>query len=243
MRIVAVTSPKHSPGTTTASLAFASAWADESSPLLVEADPAGGDIAARAGLPFEPGLVSLAGAARSPGVVVEVDAHMQALPAGGDVIVAPASPQQVASALGSGGERLVHALATAGRPVVVDCGRWREAAPVELLLTRADRVLVVVRPTVEAAEHLRSRAAALRAAFGYRLGVVLVGDRPYGPSEVQAAIGLPVVGVLPVDRRGAAALVGRGRPGAIRRTALVRSARTLLERLRAEELLATEMAQ
>jgi hypothetical protein len=232
MTVVALTSAKHAPGVTTLALALTSAWADTGPALLVEADPAGGDVAARVGLPLEPGLVSLAAAARRPTVLLDLDAHSQALPAGGEAVLAPSSPEQAVTALGSVADRLAAALGTAARPVVVDCGRWLKGSPSRPLLTRADWVLVVMRPTVEDVEHIRVRRSALEADVGSRLAVILLGERPYGAADVEATLGVPVLGAVPLDRRGADAVVGRSRPGTARRSALVRSARSFLDRIR-----------
>lgn len=69
MTVVALCSAKHSPGSTTLALALACAATevDEPLPLVVEADPAGGDLAAHLGLPVSPGLVGLAAAFRHEG--------------------------------------------------------------------------------------------------------------------------------------------------------------------------------
>jgi hypothetical protein len=227
---LAVVTAKGSPGGTTASLALTAAV----SAVLIEADPAGGDVAARAGLPLSPGVVSLAAAARWPTSPIELEAHLQPLPAGGSALLGPTSPEQAGAALGTIGERLAAALEAADRPVVVDAGRWGPGNPAASLVAAAGHVLVVLRPTVEGVEHVRTRLDALSAAAGDRLRLVLVGERPYTCADVEVTLGVPVLGALAPDRRGAAAVVGRGRPGAARRTALVRSARTLLDRLAAE---------
>ena len=41
------------------------------------------------------------------------------------------------------------------------------------------------------------------------MGLLLVGDRPYGPGEVTAATDATVVGMLPLDPRSADVLAGR----------------------------------
>ena len=54
-------------GVTTLALSLAATWPPERRVLLVEADPAGGTLAAGSGWPAEPSLVSLAAAARRGG--------------------------------------------------------------------------------------------------------------------------------------------------------------------------------
>jgi hypothetical protein len=68
-----------------------------------------------------------------------------------------------------------------------------------------------------------------------RIGVLLVGDLPYTRGEIQIVVGLPVVGVLPYDRRGADVLSGRRDPGrAWTRTPLLRACTSLAATLHAD---------
>jgi hypothetical protein len=227
--LIALTSAKHSPGVTTAALACATAWSAYHESLLVEADPAGGDLAARLLLPFDPDLVSLAAASRHHGAPAsQLDAHLQPLPGGGSSLLGPGSPEQAGVALSEIGTGLFAALAGRSGLTVVDCGRWSPTSPARSALRVADLVLVVLRPTLEGIVHLRSRAASLGSDAAGRLGLLLVGERPYTAAEVQEAAGIPVTGVLADDPRGAAALYQSG-PGPARRLLLVRSARSLLE--------------
>jgi MinD-like ATPase involved in chromosome partitioning or flagellar assembly len=63
--LVALASNRGSPGCTTTALALATAWPPaRGAPLLVEADPDGGVLAARIGLGIKPGLIVLCGRAR-----------------------------------------------------------------------------------------------------------------------------------------------------------------------------------
>jgi hypothetical protein len=66
MTVVAVGSVR-SCGVTTLALGLAATWPTGRQVVLVEADPAGGTLAAASGWPPEPGLVSLAAAARRGG--------------------------------------------------------------------------------------------------------------------------------------------------------------------------------
>ncbi|MDA8062446.1 MAG: hypothetical protein M0T80_08475, partial [Actinomycetota bacterium] len=75
-----------SSGVTTLVLALGATWPADRKALVVEADPAGGTLAALAGWPAEPGLVSLAAAARrgaEPSLVFE---HCQHLPDGASLL-------------------------------------------------------------------------------------------------------------------------------------------------------------
>ncbi|MDP9404529.1 MAG: hypothetical protein M3P85_14685 [Actinomycetota bacterium] len=230
MTVLALLSAKHSPGVTTSGLAFTAALAEEGDAVLIEADPAGGDVAVRVGLALDPGLVSLASAGRHDGSGLEVDAHTQALPAGGTVVVGPTTHEQANRAVSTLAGRLSAAVNRHGSHAVVDCGRWVPGSPVDAELATAETVLVVVRPSIEGIEHVRGRLPALvQATPGVRLGLLLVGDRPYRPEEVHAALGVGVLGVIPVDDRGAAAVAGAGSRRVARRCPLVRSARSILD--------------
>lgn len=233
MTTIALVSAKHSPGVTTAGLALVTAWSTDHDAVLVEADPAGGDVAARLGLPSDPGVVSLAAARRHgvPAAAGALGGHLQALPAGGFVLLGPSAPDQAASALGSVAQNLLADLAAGPDLAVIDCGRFASGSVVRLALQTADLVLIVSRPTVDDIIHVRSRLSPLVSDAGERLAVLLRGDRPYGAAEIEAAIGTRVAGVLADDPRGAAALHEAGSPAAARRILLVRSARSVLERL------------
>lgn len=227
-QLIAVTSAKHAPGVTSAAVALAIAAGPIPASLLVEADPAGGDLAARCELSVEPGLGSLAASGRH-GAPVELAEHVQALPAGPFGLLAPPSPSLTLSALGTLGRRLPDALGGWGGTVVVDCGRWDRSGPAVPLAAVADAVLVVLRPTVESVEHVRARLDDLRSVGAATVTALLVGDRPYPPAEVAAALGIPVAGVLPFDPRGARALERRMIGAETRRSTIVRAARSALD--------------
>lgn len=245
--MIALASAKGSPGVTVTSLALAAVWPR---PVLVaECDPAGGDLAARWRLPATPSLLTLAAAARRRLDPDELWRHTQTLPdprgpgggGAGDsgrvrVLLGPLEAEQ-ASALGRLWSSLGPALAQVpGTDVLVDCGRIWPGGPTGELLTEADLVLLVARPTTEGLAHARSRLLGLEQA-GIMAGLVLIGDRPHPLSDVGPA--LDAVGVRPAllaslveDERAAAMLAGG--PGSARRlggSLLVRSARGLAERL------------
>jgi len=223
-----------SPGVTTVAVTLAATWPGQRRCLLVEADSSGGVIAARYGLGDTPGLSSLAATGRRGLAEDEVWRHAQQLPGGVPVLVGPASADEaqvvlrdVAAALGGW---------AAGRDevdVIVDCGRIWPGSPTLGVLAGVDVVLVVVRPSVDQLRPASHRMAALEAS-GVEARLLLVGDRPYGPGEVAATLGVDVAGVIAFDPRTAAVLSGaRGAVGDLRRTPLVRSAATLAEHLAA----------
>ena len=98
MSVVALLGIKQSPGATTLAVALA-ALASEREPLIIEADPIGGVLAARACIPLDPGLLTLAAAGRRGVSTQLLDAHTQTLANGARVLVAPTSMAHAQAAL------------------------------------------------------------------------------------------------------------------------------------------------
>jgi hypothetical protein len=230
--LLALASNRGSPGCTTTALALAAAWPSErGAPLLVEADPDGGVLAARAGLGIKPGLIELCGRARVALTDDDVWSFAQELPGGQPVLVGHPAAEQCHAALRAAGARLAEYLATMpDRDAIVDVGRLRPGSPASAIVGRADVVLVVVHPTVEEIGAVAYRAGVLRDAGA---ALVLIGDRPYSVGEVAAAVEVPVVGVIAYDVRGAAALANGLGTRAVARTSLLRSSAALAARLTA----------
>lgn len=232
MSLVAVGSAKGSPGATTLVAALASRWPGPRQVLVAELDPAGGDLGIRLGLPAGRGLVTLAAEGRRRVTPELVWDHAFPFP-GSDVahvLPGPASADQATAALAAVGPTLAGALADLdGTDVLADCGRLDPGSPAMAVAQRADLVVMVARPSVAEIRHLSARVAALR--LGVPVGLVLVGDRPYGVSEVATAVGIDALGAVAHDERGAE-LVGRGAHGRsrlARTSALLRTSRSLAE--------------
>src|SRR5205823_3340547 len=101
------------------------------------------------------------------------------------------------------------------------------------LVEEADAVVVVARPRLAELHRLAARAEELRG-IAPAVAIVLVGERPYGPDEVAGQLGIEVAGVIADDPFGARLLAGEpGRPRALHRSALLRSARALAATLSA----------
>lgn len=232
MTVIALGSAKASPGVTTTMLALAAAWPPNRALLLVEADCDGGVLAARSGLRLEPGLTTLAAAARRTLDTDELVRQAQTLPGGLPVLLGPADPDEARRAWEMAGGRLAAAMAgLTDRDVLVDCGRLRRESPSLPLVEQADVVVVVARPRLDELQHLAPRLRALQAARR-RTVLLLVGDRPYPPKEVASAMGVPMVGVIADDARAASVLTGRGGGEArLRRSLLIRSAREVIDPL------------
>ena len=223
-------------GVSTSALALAATWPADRRVLLVEADPAGGTLAAASGWPAEPGLVSLAAASRrrfDPAVMWE---HCQVLPGGAAVLAGPASAERARGALGMLGDLAGH-LASLDADVVVDCGRLDPGSPAIAVWEGADRQVLVVRPRLADLHAMaawtethatRREPIDVRPERRARVGLVVVGEGPYPDAEIAEALDVEVLCRLPWDPRGAAALVSVPASSRDARLApLVRAARTL----------------
>ena len=230
----AFASVKASPGVTTLLQALALSWPGDRAVLVVEADPAGGDLAARLELPAVPGLVSLAAAGRrglSGAVVLE---HAQDVSERAGLLVGPPSSRQARAALDLLGERLVSAMDdVAGMDILIDCGRLDAASSAAALARAAELVVLVARPTVAEVAHLAPRVEEMRG-DGCRVVLVLVGEpgpgsrHLYPADEVAASVGVPVLATVADDPRTAAVLAGHRRgERVLARSELLRSARQL----------------
>jgi hypothetical protein len=234
--LVALASIKSSPGVTTAALALGACWPAGQRPLVVECDPAGGDVAARFGLAAQPGLVSLAAAARRSRDRELVWRHAQRLPGGLDVVAGPVGAEQARAALDVLADAPIVWSSPGDAALIADCGRLDPRPPTLPVLRAADVTLLVVRNEIGELAHVAERAeqvAGLRARGpgDGRLGLLLVGERCYGRDEIADALGLPVAAVLPADPRGAAALAGRAAPCQVARLPLLRFAGSLARHL------------
>lgn len=257
MAIVAsFASAKHSPGTTTACLAVAVALAQPpqqprrrrarrvSAPsgetvgldpaLVVEADPCGGDLAARLERAAS-GLETLAPAARHSIDDETILGHSQFLRDGLALLAAPLSAAEADAALRAVARRLADHLADSGLRAVVDCGRLTPTSPSLALAQTSDVLLWVTRSTLEDAAHLLDRLRALRDVAPdvvRRSRLLMVAEGPYSIDEFAGRVGLAVVGTLPFDPPGVDVLHGR-RSG--RSTDLGRGARDVVRALTTRE--------
>lgn len=221
-------------GVTTLAVALAATWPPTRRALVVEADPAGGTLAAGSGWPPEPGLVSFAAATRRAGGLAALFDHCHRLPGGAPVLAAPPSGEQARHVLAllDGALEGLGALAC---DVLLDCGRLVSSSTEDLRLMAADRAVIVTRPRLADLHALRTwlsgRGAVPLVASG-RLGLVLVGDGPYPDAEVVDALGVEVLAHLPNDPEAADALLAlAAEDRTLRRAPLVRAARTLAAQL------------
>lgn len=248
--LIALCSDKGSPGTTTSALALASAWADPA--VVVEADPAGGDLGIRlrpdgAALPEAPTILSLAAVSRSDSDpdVVGLHAHRLNL----RVSVVPGALRREQMARVGDWSFVADALRRARVPVFVDLGQLHAGSPVLPIAARADLVVMVARPDLTSVVRLRDRVARLGADLGTvrgappKLYALLVSSGRHGAAHVRDVAALlsdtaakPFMvggGHLVIESAAVRRLEAGDDPaGRLARTALMRSARVVSNDLR-----------
>jgi hypothetical protein len=233
--LLALTSAKGSPGVTTAGLALVLSW--QRRVILAELDPAGGEVLAgygRAQLPAG-GLGDLVFAARRGGLEEQVFDHLLRLDDAGRALLL-AGLADPSAARGIDWHRLAAGLAALegqATDVLADCGRLRAEQYPAGVLRRADAVVLVTGSTLRAVHAATRAVPELRALLAEApvgaaaLCALVVGPgEPYTSREVGAALGVPVIGVLPRDRK-AAAVLSDGAPAgrSFIQSALLRAAR------------------
>lgn len=241
MALIMLASAKGSPGVTTTALALASVWPRPV--LLAECDPAGGDILAgflRAGATANGGLLDVALAARRGLTPADVLRRSVGLAEDGRVLLLPGltDPGHIATVIPSwpGIVAALRGLASAepAYDVLADAGRLGAPWPTELI-AGADRVLLVLRPTlpqVHSARHHLAQIRRLNDDTTAEVAVVLIGDAPYSRAEVADALGVPVLATVALDERAASALSdGAERGRWFERSAMVRSITQLATKL------------
>lgn len=232
MSVVALGSLKSSPGVTTAAIVLARAWPAPKRILVVECDPAGGDIAARSGRAPEPGLVGLAAAGRRE-LSAEGVAKFARSFDGVDVVCAPSGIPPATEAVRTLAGRLPSALRELDGDVLIDCGRMQPGSPSMTLVEQADVTLLVVRPNVAEIARVVASAQDIPARKG-SLALLLIGKASaatrdiYPAREVRSTVNLPVAGVLAHDAAGAETILGGS--GSID-SALLRTAAAVAQRV------------
>ncbi|MGI5506462.1 MinD/ParA family ATP-binding protein [Lentzea sp. CA-135723] len=212
--LIAICSLKASPGVTTLAVALGARWPGPEVPVVVEADPAGGDLLARFRLSPDPTLVSLAASARVRGNAdsEHLAHHVQFLPGGLRVVPGPAGAEQARAALSLLTSGTVSPLRRAGdradTVVIADCGRVDPAAPALSIIRSADAMLLVVRPQEDELARVALKLQAVQQ-WSPRPCLVLAGEG-LDTNQVHQELRVPVMAHIPCDAKGAEALCGRG---------------------------------
>jgi hypothetical protein len=244
--VIALCSDKGSPGTTTSALALAAAWPDP--PIVVEADPAGGDLGIRLhpggnALPEAPTILSLAAASRTDKEPTLPERHAQRL--NPHVSVVPGALRREQMAKVGDWSLVADALGRTQVPVFADLGQLHPASPVLPIAASAAVIVVVGRPDMNSVVRLRDRLAHLGSDLGTvrgtppKLYALLVSTARHGAAHADDLGALLadtaakpfVVGVghLAMDGGAVRGLeCGYDPSGRVARTSLMRSARTVV---------------
>ncbi|WP_154677345.1 hypothetical protein [Parafrankia discariae] len=253
--LISLVSAKHAPGVTTVATLLTWAWPEAVGrrALLVEADPAGGDVLVdlyegAAGEQEGYGLLAAAVAARYGMTAGQLGRYALRLDGQGRRLLLPglADPAQGAALRDTWGQ-IAGALADLDRlddpvDVVADCGRLGAFGPPTPLLTGPDVLLVVLRPTLRDVAAAAPRVSALLDTLapvpqGPLLAVLLVGDGPYSADDVAEHLDVAVVGPVPwesrLDRVGLRIVTSRGYARSALGRAVAGLAATLADRVAA----------
>ena len=249
--LVVLCGDKGAPGVTTSALALASAWPEQA--IVVEADPAGGDLAIRLhpggdAIPDAPTVLSLAATARSDMTPDLVARH--AHPLSKAVSVVPGAIRREQMARRADWSSLADAVGRSDVPIVADIGQLHAASPMLPLAAAADVLVVVGRPDLTSVVRLRQRLASLGTDVGAvrgsppRLYAVLVAAARHGRAyasdlgqlldETTARPFMSGIGFLAHDAAAVRRLEAGGDPaGRLARTNLMRTAREVVRELTA----------
>ncbi|MBS2545485.1 hypothetical protein KGQ19_01245 [Catenulispora sp. NL8] len=200
--LIGLCSLKSSPGVTTTTLALAGCWpAHLAPPTVIELDARGGDIAWRYGFAADPGLRSLAAAARLDPEPSMLPGH--ARPVGGSMVLTVTAPaerepaRQAVAAL----MPLLRLLRDSPETVLLDLGEIdpRDTGTADLLAGLAS-LLVVSRAVPEQVARVAEAAADLRLTNS-NTRVLYIGD--LRDRDAERLVDLPSAGVLPLIDPGA----------------------------------------
>lgn len=204
MPLLSVINAKGSPGATQSAASLAAVW-PEADRVLVEADPAGGVLAARWRLQSRPSMVDVSAslitarderAALDAGIqeTTFLDEPLQ-------VVCAPIQRTGASAALTRVLSQNPKVFTPADRWVIADVGRIAPGSVAWPLLARSDAVLMVLRGDVESVLALRGLAEAIDAECASRWAVAVV-PGTYNADDINGAfvgqdLHVPVLGDLP----------------------------------------------
>lgn len=248
--MIGIASIKGAPGVTSTALAVAAAWPRPV--VLVEADPAGGDLAYRVrpahgtALAAGQGLVQLAAAVRAGGepTGLEVTGQAQTLACGVSVVQGVSTAAQ-ARGLAGLWATIAAACRRADVDVIVDLGRLDRSSAVLPIAAACDVLLPVATATLDSVMHLAEGIGDLSGALVTHRPVtirpVVVGPDVDGVrdcgdvDELLDQRGMPALPALPVpyDPRGLVRLESGERPTGrrARSSLLMRSAAAIADEL------------
>jgi Flp pilus assembly CpaE family ATPase len=230
MSVIAVCSGKGSPGATFVAVNLATALARGNDVLLLDLDPAGGDVAAYLGLDPRRGILPLL---RMDNEIPKPEAIVHEAEDRDGLLALSGFPESSPIASSSVLSCLVDRAKQTDRTVVVDIGRITSDSA--LVAREADFILIVVRPDLvsvlgaeRALKFLKERRVDLSLTASVISG--LERRRPGDIAEVGKAMGISVVGTIPLHHRSARRALIAQKP--IRKGRLHKSFRMLAEEVR-----------
>lgn len=196
MALITFAACSGSPGTTGLAHALVASWPRRA--VLLEADPDGGRLAARCGLPARPGLVDLAGRARGGHLdLADLARVSQRNSDGVDVVLAHPASEDTAGVLASSAERIGSALAVLpGVDTLVDAGRLRHASEALPIAQRSEQVVIVTGSRVEDVAALVHRRLLLTR-LGPNIGLVLMAPGEHSATDTARAARIPLIAERP----------------------------------------------
>ncbi len=242
-RVIALLSGKGAPGVTTVAIGLAAALSERGRRVvLVDADVRGGNVGPYLDLDPRRGLVGLAFGRNGASVAGPVEEELQEGP-GFMVLAGVERPE---SGLSVSAELVTAAVTTLRETfddVLVDVGEvvaGASSAISDAILRAADRLLVLVGADLVALWNARAVLRYLREGLGVApeaVGVVLnrrEGREHYAAEEVERALDLPVLALLPEDRRAVRRAVADQVPVTVAGGPVARQVRRLATLLLAE---------
>lgn len=220
-KIIAVLSGKGAPGVTTVAIGLAAALGERRRrAVLVDADLRGGNVAAYLDLDPRRGLLALVYGSGGDALGGRIDNELQDAP-GFSALAgiehsdprSQISPELMSAVLAN--------LKSRFDPVVVDLGEILSGMPVppaDAALRSSGTVLLVTRGDLVSLWNARACLRHLQEGLGLDADVIrIVLNRreksgQYNGSEVERALGFPVLAVIPEDRRAALAAIERQLP-------------------------------
>jgi len=206
--VTAICAGKGSPGASFVAVNLSAVIAQHEDVLLLDLDPSGGDLGAYLGLDPRRGLLPLT---RMAGATPTHQSLMDEAEERGRLRVVGGF-QEACSVTTS--PILAQTLQTARETdafVVADIGRVRDDTP--NIIAATDLVLLVVRPDLISVAGAERALRVLKQGGAQNIATVICGlerRRPGDVAEVGAALGVPVLGSIPLDRAHArAALVAQ----------------------------------
>ena len=225
--IVTVSSVRGAPGVTSWALLLAAAWptAVHAERVVLEADLAGGVLAARYGLGIDPGVVSLIAALRrSTDEPVQLGDHARLVNDGVWVVPGPETGEQARKVWTGTSSEVAERLSADERLWIVDAGRMDGASPLMTFAANAMVAIVVCGARPEDLVQVPSRVALLGGSCP-RVGVLVVGKPAYPLAELVRFFATELVWIVGAspdlpELTGALLAGGRARRSWLWRTAV-----------------------